>query len=102
MMALDDYFTSPGVHVLLKLYDSLNSIDMAGVPRSTPIEKALMRRGVTGRNVGDACAVYTPQVSSSSSSSSSSSGGGGMRTRTRRGGASYCICYFESCIFSSW
>lgn len=44
MIALEQYFQNQVPEVLASLFDALNSADIAGAPRPTPWERALMRR----------------------------------------------------------
>jgi len=52
-LALDQYFDNPSVDVLANLYESLNAIDMAALPRPDTMEQVMMRRGVTYEGLAD-------------------------------------------------
>lgn len=59
-LALDRYFDNPSVDVLASLYESLNAIDMAALPRPDLMEQALMRRGVTHEGHSELSKQHTP------------------------------------------
>ena len=46
MIALERYYQKQAPEVLQSLFEALNNADMAGAPRPTPWERALMRRYV--------------------------------------------------------
>ncbi|CAN0338931.1 unnamed protein product, partial [Phaeothamnion confervicola] len=52
IIALDAYYQTLDPAVLKSLYDALNAADMSQVPRPTPWERGLMRRGVALRPLG--------------------------------------------------
>ena len=60
IMALDHYFESPSIDVLRELYDTLNAVDLASMPRPSPTEQQLMRRGVTARSLGSPVPAHCP------------------------------------------
>ncbi|UZJ57230.1 hypothetical protein CBS101457_006550 [Exobasidium rhododendri] len=43
LLALDDYYKSPSIDVLMRLYDSLNSLDLTAMPRFSRNEKLILR-----------------------------------------------------------
>lgn len=43
LLALDDYFRTPSIDVLIRLFDSLNSLDLSAMPVFTREEKLILR-----------------------------------------------------------
>jgi len=44
ILALEELFAGGGVEVLERLYDSLNSISIVGMPQFSPLERILLRQ----------------------------------------------------------
>lgn len=61
-MSLDKYYDNPSVSVLEDLYNALNSVPLASLPRPTWYERALMTRGVTLDPVGAIADAHQPSV----------------------------------------
>jgi hypothetical protein len=62
IMSLDKYYDNPSVSVLEDLYNALNSVSLASLPRPTWYERALMTRGVTLDAVGSIAEAHQPNV----------------------------------------
>jgi len=43
LLALDDYYKSPSIDVLMRLFDSLNSLDLSAMPHFSRDEKLILR-----------------------------------------------------------
>lgn len=64
LLALDDYFKSPSMEVLMRLFDSLNSLELSGMPQFSRDEKLILRasdrRDLFGERFQDVSQARTP------------------------------------------
>lgn len=80
MLALEEYFNAPSIKCLSKLYESLNTIDLATMPNLSPSEKLVLRtsdlKDLFVEKFPEADVIRVASQSSFAGGSSADGGGG--------------------------